>query len=308
MMTGVLRPSLPVSAVRRTETKETPWYSEDLMSILFIESGSMDLENEAGRAVAVSKDIVLLGPGFKCTLQPKGEVTFTCLRINNDYLVDTIYWQYSHILVDRLKAKRFIQEKISGRAHHFRLHADWSEAVGKPLEKICALCSEEQPQQNICQIQANWHLVTDQVFPFMVEKQLRGWCGENTANEVAMKASNSSDAVVRGEAARARDLLETECDKEWSLGDLSSAVHMSPRQLSRVFKNAYGKTPSEYLTAVRVKSMAELLRETELNIGAVANQVGWRSRTRATTAFESYLGMSPSTYRSRARKASMAPL
>ena len=220
--------------------------------------------------------------------------------------MDTIFWQYPGALKDRVKTKEFVQVVMSQKAHHFRLNADWP--VSGLLDKMCGLSAQDSPMKNISQIQANWHLITDEVFPFLVEKPLKSWCAKNSQGSLMKRPLRSGQGTVRDEAARARDLLETEIDKDWSLNDLSNAVHISSRQLARVFKNAYGKTPSEYQTVMRVKSMAQLLRDTDLNIEAVANQVGWRSRARATTAFKSYLGMSPGSYRSRAKDASFAPL
>ena len=74
-------------------------------------------------------------------------------------------------------------------------------------------------------------------------------------------------------------------------------MHLSPKQLSRVFTETYGKTPLAYLTMLRVEEMAHLLRETDLTIDAAARKVGWASRSRANEAFRECVGMTPSQYR-----------
>src|SRR5699024_1536519 len=78
---------------------------------------------------------------------------------------------------------------------------------------------------------------------------------------------------------------------------LAVRVHLSPKQLSRVFTEAYGKTPLAYLTMLRVEEMAHLLRETHLTIDVAARRVGWASRSRANEAFQQCVGMTPSEYR-----------
>ena len=83
----------------------------------------------------------------------------------------------------------------------------------------------------------------------------------------------------------------------WTLGELAETVHLSPQQLSRVFADAYGKTPIAYLTMLRVQEMARLLRETDLPVAAAGRRVGWSSRSRATEAFIEHTGLSPSRYR-----------
>lgn len=83
----------------------------------------------------------------------------------------------------------------------------------------------------------------------------------------------------------------------WTLDVLAARVHLSAKQLSRVFTDTYGKTPLAYLTMLRVEEMAHLLRETGLTIDAAARKVGWASRSRANDAFQECVGMTPSDYR-----------
>ena len=74
-------------------------------------------------------------------------------------------------------------------------------------------------------------------------------------------------------------------------------MRLSPQQLTRVFAEAFGKTPIAYLTMLRVQEMARLLRETDLPVARVGRRVGWSSRSRATEAFIEHIGLSPSRYR-----------
>lgn len=79
-------------------------------------------------------------------------------------------------------------------------------------------------------------------------------------------------------------------------------MHLSPKQLSRVFVEAYGKTPLAYLTMLRVERMARFLRDGELNVTAAGRAVGWSSRSRALEAFRQCVGVTPQQYRARTRE------
>lgn len=81
------------------------------------------------------------------------------------------------------------------------------------------------------------------------------------------------------------------------MGDLAETARLSPQQLTRVFAEAFGKTPIAYLTMLRVQEMARLLHETDLPVAAAGRRVGWSSRSRATEAFVECIGLSPSHYR-----------
>lgn len=95
----------------------------------------------------------------------------------------------------------------------------------------------------------------------------------------------------------AREALHENIAHPWTLGELAQTVRLSPQQLTRVFAEAFGKTPIAYLTMLRVQEMARLLRETDLPVAAAGRRVGWSSRSRATEAFIEHIGLSPSRYR-----------
>src|SRR5699024_11471119 len=86
---------------------------------------------------------------------------------------------------------------------------------------------------------------------------------------------------LRAEARQAAELLDQVPAEQWTLAALAARVHLSPSQLSRVFTEAYGKTPLTYLTMVRAERLAKSLRETNLPIEAAMRQVGWHSRGHA---------------------------
>ena len=79
--------------------------------------------------------------------------------------------------------------------------------------------------------------------------------------------------------------------------ELAGLVRLSPRQLNRVFTDAFGRSPTSYLVMLRVQEMARLLRETNITVAAAGIRVGWRSRSRAIEAFTRHTGITPSRYR-----------
>ena len=78
---------------------------------------------------------------------------------------------------------------------------------------------------------------------------------------------------------------------------LCDRVHLSDKQLVRVFVDAYGKTPNTYLTMLRVEEMARLLRETDTPVTQAMRRVGWHSRRHATDIFRRHIGVTPARYR-----------
>jgi AraC-like DNA-binding protein len=67
--------------------------------------------------------------------------------------------------------------------------------------------------------------------------------------------------------------------------------------LARRFTDLVGEPPMSYLTGWRLTLAADLLREPEATIGAVARQVGYGSPFALSTAFKRVRGISPQEHR-----------
>ncbi len=65
----------------------------------------------------------------------------------------------------------------------------------------------------------------------------------------------------------------------------------------RRFTDAYGMSPFTYLTMLRVREMARLLRQTDMPVLAIFERVGWGQTSHAAVAFRRYYGTTPSRYR-----------
>ena len=72
---------------------------------------------------------------------------------------------------------------------------------------------------------------------------------------------------------------------------------MSRAALARRFTELVGEPPMAFLTGWRLALAADLLREPDTTIGAVARQVGYGSSFALSAAFKRVRGMSPQEYR-----------
>jgi transcriptional regulator GlxA family with amidase domain len=77
-------------------------------------------------------------------------------------------------------------------------------------------------------------------------------------------------------SAAARQRLQAACTYlhasfagDIALADVAKVAHMSPAAFSRFFRQALGRTMTEYVTQLRVAAACQLLRETDLPIGNV---------------------------------------
>src|SRR5699024_7914808 len=141
-----------------------------------------------------------------------------------------------------------------------------------------------------------WFAIADVVAPYVKVAPSRENRMQRTHSRPSLRRCRRF-APIRAEAREISAILTNDLSASWTLSSLSARVHLSPKQLARVFTETYGKTPLAYLTMLRVEEMAHLLRETDFTIDAAARAVGWASRSRANEAFRECVGMTPSEYR-----------
>jgi len=76
---------------------------------------------------------------------------------------------------------------------------------------------------------------------------------------------------------KVQDYLIEHLADENSVGDLASLVAMSPRNLSRVFKEKTGTTVHEYLTLLRLEYAKTMLNNPEYTIEYIASKCGFKT-------------------------------
>ena len=105
----------------------------------------------------------------------------------------------------------------------------------------------------------------------------------------------NANALLR--LANIMTLLEKEFMKPWSLDDLVKESNMSKGNFIRVFKNATGQTPIEYLIDVRIRHAMDLLCKKDLTITEIAYEVGFNDRNYFSRHFSKRVKTTPKKFR-----------
>lgn len=109
--------------------------------------------------------------------------------------------------------------------------------------------------------------------------------------------SDSPDATALLRVADVISLLEKEFMKPWTLDDLVNTANMSRGNLIRIFRNATGQTPIEYLIDIRLQRAINMLKNSELPITEIAYLVGFNDSNYFSRLFREKLNASPREYR-----------
>ncbi|MEF3308669.1 AraC family transcriptional regulator [Paenibacillus sp. GYB004] len=83
--------------------------------------------------------------------------------------------------------------------------------------------------------------------------------------------------------------------------DVASLFGLTPVQLIRKFKSAYGVNPLQYLTSIRVKMACRLLLVTEWTLDVIAGKCGYENGFYLSRVFRKTMGVSPSEFRKQNR-------
>lgn len=268
----------------------------DCLKIVFIRSGSAVMFSEFGHQPVSVGDAILIGPNVLFSSEPEDLLTVTSIYVDTDFALDQFFWQHSAILHDRLDAMGFAEKVYSDPAQVLRLGEYRSGMVAPWLDEMVALSIEGRFPNRFNRLQALWFAVMDVLVPYIRVSPVRLTPLQRARSRPVLPRSRRF-APLRREALLAREALHEDVAHPWSLNELAETVRLSPQQLTRVFADAFGKTPVAYLTMLRVQEMARLLRETDLPVAAAGRRVGWSSRSRATEAFIEHIGLSPSRYR-----------
>jgi AraC family transcriptional regulator, regulatory protein of adaptative response / methylphosphotriester-DNA alkyltransferase methyltransferase len=92
-------------------------------------------------------------------------------------------------------------------------------------------------------------------------------------------------------------LMERDYRTSLTLDKIAVEVGMSKFHLQRLFKKATGKTPLEYMTALRLQEASLLLHTTNHTITDIAHLLGYKSSAHFASMFLQHIGKSPTAYR-----------
>jgi AraC-like DNA-binding protein len=138
--------------------------------------------------------------------------------------------------------------------------------------------------------------VLDRLLDLVLVLALRAWCAGPGAAPPAWYRALADPAV--GGALR---LLHQDPAHRWTVAALAAEAGMSRAAFAARFTGLVGEPPLTYLTGWRMTLGADLLRDTEATVAAVARQVGYEDAFAFSVAFKRARGLSPSLWRRQAR-------
>lgn len=90
--------------------------------------------------------------------------------------------------------------------------------------------------------------------------------------------------------------------RELDIPELAARAGFVPNSFIRRFREVTGSTPHQYLLNLRYTLAARLLESTDLEIDAIAAEIGVKDRFHFSRTFKRLFGSPPATYRNASQK------
>jgi AraC-like DNA-binding protein len=169
--------------------------------------------------------------------------------------------------------------------------ASWDSPLLPVLE---AEITRDDPGQSV---------MLDRILDLVLVTALRAWFSRPEAAAPGWYRA-MGDPVV----GRALRLMQDEPARPWTVASLAARCGVSRAHLARRFHELAGEPPMAYLTRWRLDLAADLLRESDATVEAVARRVGYSGSFALSAAFKRVRGISPQEYRNHgARPAAALP-
>jgi AraC-like DNA-binding protein len=223
---------------------------------------------------------VVIHPGQRCTT-PEGEDLAQAMHLGVRTWGDSLDGS-TVMLTGTYQMRGEISQRLLGALPALVVLPDdaWDSALVPLLgEEIV----KDEPGQEA---------VLDRLLDLLLIAVLRAWFSRPEAEVPAWYRANS-DPVV----GRALRMLHNNPAHPWTVADLATGTGVSRAALARRFTELVGEPPMTYLTGWRLALAADLLREPDATVAAVARQVGYGTPFALSTAFKRVRGVSPREHR-----------
>jgi AraC-like DNA-binding protein len=154
-----------------------------------------------------------------------------------------------------------------------------------PLELLSVEAERDEPGQDA---------VLNRLLDLVLVIALRYW-GASTGPGLPAWLGAVADPAVGAALA----ILHDDPRRRWTTAALASKAGMSRAAFSARFTSLVGEPPISYLTGWRMTLAADLLRDTDATVAAVAREVGYESAFAFSAAFKRAHGHSPAAWRKR---------
>lgn len=196
------------------------------------------------------------------------------------YIADQhLPWEYVWVEFDGLRAKEIVE--LAGLSLDNPVYRAHSKELREEMKKEMLYMAEHGEES-----------------PFHLIGHLYLFIDYMSRSSVSMRLS--SEGRVRDFYIKeALTYIEQNFQNDISVEGIAKSCGLNRSYFGRIFKDAIGKSPKEFIMDYRMVKATELLKLTDLTIGDIGNAVGYPNQLHFSRAFKHAYGMSPREWRNK---------
>ncbi len=249
-------------------------HTHEFIEIVYVLKGDMVHEIDGCRYRARRGDILFMNYGCTHTFSSDGAYAYINILFSPALMADAVITAENAFSVLSLSAFNEMRSaQDSGCIRFFGKERDEIEAL------ILSMLAEYEQKQT------SWQTVVGNSLTNLIIKMLR-------KTEVGL-AKNELHGIWQSLCA----YIDENLDSRLTLSALAEMCFYNPSYFSRVFKEKFGVSLTEYITRRRLTAAISLLSESDLSVDAIGERVGFSDKNSLYHAFSRYLGTTPGEYR-----------
>lgn len=126
-------------------------------------------------------------------------------------------------------------------------------------------------------------------------ENLKGWC-RRSIEKYILCALSLEKGHTRHLVEEAKKFIIENLYEDISLSDIAVRLFVHPNYLCRIFKEDEGINITDYTTKLRIERAKKLLKETDMKVYEVAEELGYLSVAHFNRTFKRETGMTPKDY------------
>ena len=271
--------------VRLFDVDEVAPHDHDFLEIALVVSGSGTHGSLRGEVPARAGDVYILRPGAWHSYSGSRALrVFNCV-----FSIETLQRGFAAALHDVDVHYLFYGGPLAeNRRGVFALH------LSDAARKRCVTYLEKLAPPRESAVEMNAEKLG--YFLLFIGELSRVAARENQ-REYSQNGETRVLATAHPAVAQARQLLENDLARDWSLRELAAQLHLDRFHLSRLFKASVGLPPMAYLARLRAERAAQLLLRSDAPIAQIGAQVGWHDANLFARRFNAHFGLSAREYR-----------
>lgn len=194
------------------------------------------------------------------------------------YIADKeLPWEYVWVEFDGLRAKSIIES--AGLTQDSPIYHAHSKSLREDMMNEMLYMTQNRES-------SPFHLI-GHLYLFL------DYLTRSSADTHIQKGSQLRDFYIH----EALNFMEHNFQNDISVEDVAAVCGLNRSYFGKIFKQAVGKSPQEFLLSYRMAKAAELLKLTQLSIGDISQAVGYENQLHFSRAFKNIYGMSPREWR-----------